>query len=623
MSEFATNGTGEEERFRDIDRHLSAFVKELGGSDISAKTARIVSRELGDNHVCLVLDADNPRMAEYGQEDLPQVSPDEWKRALENDSVVVGRPGEYKPLIVDNGRVYLHKYYAFESRLAERLARMAGKGRSGDRDNGEAPSCVYAPEGSDPDTAELPPLEAADLQTAAVMAAAGSKLCVISGGPGTGKTTVLARIMAVLAETGPDLNIALAASTGKAAMRMNESVTAAVQGFDIPEEFKNRLLQTKAVTLHRLLGYSYRKKGFTYHSDRELPYDMVVVDEVSMIDLSLMTSLVDALAPHTGLVLLGDKNQLSSVEAGSVLADICSAFGVNRFSAKFAERVNRFVRDEKKNIIASHEKDANRFTDTVIHLERSFRFKSSAGIGKVSRKIVENASVASILEDMESGGKACVFRSFEEDGIAGMLAQEKTADRLMPFMRANDPEEALEKLSGFIILTPLGAGPWGVHEINRQTEAMLAEKGGADTAAEFYDHRPVLILENDYSLGLFNGDTGVILTDETGNRRAFFKGPDGIRQFIPGLLPLHQTAFAMTVHKSQGSEFTDVLFVIPDRSSPVMTRELVYTAVTRARKSVTIRGDRDVLADALNRQTVRSSGLKRLIRRYSASSDCQ
>ncbi len=615
MSKSGMAGTGEEERFRDIDRHLSAFVKELGGSDISAATARIVSRELGDNQVCLVLDADNPRLVEYEKDDLPQVAPDEWLRELENDTAVVGRPGEYKPLIVDHARVYLHKYYAFENRLAQRLVRMARNRTAGDGNEVRLPACVYAPEGSDDDTADLLPQETADLQTAAVLAAAGSKLTVISGGPGTGKTTVLARIMAVLGETDPDLNIALAAPTGKAAMRMNESVAAAVEGFDVPEELKKRMLRTKAVTLHRLLGYSYRIKGFRYNADHPIEYDMVVVDEVSMIDLSLMTCLVDALAPGTGLVLLGDKNQLSSVEAGSVLADICSAFGVNRFSTNFADRVNRFIRDEKKKIRAADEKDADGFTDTVVHLERSFRFKSSAGIGKVSRKIVENASVASILEDMESGGKACVFRSFEEDGIAGMLAQEKTADRLMPFMRANDPEEALEKLFGFIILTPLGSGPWGVHEINRQTEAMLAEKGGADTAAEFYDHRPVLILENDYSLGLFNGDTGVVLTDSTGNRRAFFKGPEGIRQFIPGLLPLHQTAFAMTVHKSQGSEFKDVLFVIPDRYIPVMTRELVYTAVTRAKQSVSIRGNREVLAEALGRRTVRSSGLTRLIRR--------
>jgi exodeoxyribonuclease V alpha subunit len=348
---------------------------------------------------------------------------------------------------------------------------------------------------------------------------------------------------------------------------------------------------------------------------------MVVVDEVSMIDLSLMTCLVDALAARTGLVLLGDKNQLSSVEAGSVLADICFAFGVNRFSEKLTERVNRFIRCEERKIRIADEEDTDGFVDTVVHLERSFRFKSSAGIGKVSRKIVENASVASILEDMESEDKACVFQSYSEDGIAGILEQEGVADRLAPFLKAGEPEEALEKLSGFIILTPLGAGPWGVHEINRQTEAMLAQKGFADTAAEFYDHRPVLILENDYSLDLFNGDTGVILTDETGSTRAFFKGPDGLRQFIPGLLPAHQTAFAMTVHKSQGSEFTDVLFVIPNRYSPVMTRELVYTAVTRARNSVTIRGDRDVLAQALDRRTVRSSGLARQIRRYSVSSD--
>ncbi len=621
MSEITTNGTGEEERFRDIDWHLSAFVKELGGSEISAATARIVSRELGDNQVCLVLDADNPRLAEYEQADLPRIPADEWKRALERDTAVVGSPGEYKPLIYDHGRVYLHKYYAFESRLAERLARMARNGTGRDGDGGELPSCVYVPEEPHDDTADLPPREAADLQTAAVVAAAGSKLSVISGGPGTGKTTVLARILAVLSENHPDLNIALAAPTGKAAMRMNESVTAAVDRFDIPEDFKERLLRIKAVTLHRLLGYSFRIKGFRYNADLELPYDMVVVDEVSMIDLSLMTCLVDALAPRTGLVLLGDKNQLSSVEAGSVLADICSAFGVNRFSPKFADQVNRFIRQENSRIRAAGEGKTGESMDTVVHLERSFRFKSSTGIGKVSRKIVENAAVPSILEDMESGGNECVFRSYREDGIAGMLEQESVSDRLAPFLNADDPQEALDKLSGFIVLTPLGSGPWGVHEINRQTEAMLAEKGLADTAAEFYDHRPVLILENDYSLDLFNGDTGVILTDETGSRRAFFKGPDGIRQFIPGLLPAHQTAFAMTVHKSQGSEFTDVLFVIPDRPSPVMTRELVYTAVTRARNSVTIRGDRDVLAQALDRRTVRSSGLARLIRRYSVSSD--
>ncbi len=608
--------------FRDIDRQLAGFIREKGGSEVSALTALVLSRELGDNHVCLELREENPRLSAYTSEGVPLFPVQDWKAQLAADRHTVGRPGEYKPLICDGDRVYLQRYWAYEQLLGCRLAQRANVKTAVDIESYRSLFKACRLGSGTGDLSGLLPEERQDLQTAAVLMALQSGFSVISGGPGTGKTTVLARILAVMIGRTPRLNVALAAPTGKAAMRMNESLLNTVGRFDIPGDLKDLIVRNKAVTLHRLLGRTSRTGAGRFGSDaeRKLDLDILVVDEVSMIDLALMTKLVSVLNDDATLILLGDKNQLSSVEAGSVLADICEAFGSNNLSEQFVARANRLIPDRREHLLSgqrSPEKTLS--TDIVIHLQRNYRFGSGTGIGRISRKMVqEEAGAESVVADMTSGGTDDSFKLEIVDPGRGrpVLDRKSVVKKFAAYLGASDPEGALAALADFKILTPLNTGPFGVHEINARVERILADAGMITPDREFYTKRPVLVLENDYSLGLFNGDEGVVMADQNGSPRVFFTAPDGVKAFIPTLLPRHQTAFCLTVHKSQGSEFKNVLFLMPDREVPVATMELVYTGITRARARVDLTGTKPAIAAALKKKTIRSSGLIGVIHHY-------
>ena len=601
-----------------LDLHFARLMMRLGasGEPELALAAALVSRATGQGHICLDLRAVPKGVLDNreGVKLLPGFGG--WCERLRK-SPVVGAPGDYRPLVLDDaGRLYLYRYWEYQQTLADGLReRIAHAPAAWDASAlRERLDRLFPSKG-----AEI------DWQKVAALASVRSSFCVVSGGPGTGKTTTVARILALLLELNPSgtLRMALAAPTGKAAARLQEAIQNAKANLKCSEEVK-AAIPDAASTIHRLLGSIPGSPYFRHNEENPLSLDVLVVDEASMVDLPLMSKLVQALPQQARLILLGDRDQLSSVEAGAVLGDICQTGGRIVYSRDFAhacEEACGIPLDD------AHIADGARETarDCIIELQKSYRFSGESGIALFSAKVKQNddeggvavlrAGVHADLAWTEMGSCAHLGRTIREHVITGFRSYlEKVGELAGP--DGDDPDRRLQRVfeafEGFRILCAVREGFCGVNALNRLTEEILDEEGFLERDRKWYLGRPVLIQRNDYTLRLFNGDVGLYLPDIlTGAEpRVFFPGAEGtFRSFHPQRLPGHETVWAMTVHKSQGSEFDVILLVLPDRESPVMSRELVYTAVTRARKQVTVLGSEPVLRQAILCSTRRLSGL--------------
>lgn len=586
-------------QFNDIDRQFAAFIcRQAASRDAHLEAAAaLLSRGVTAGDVCLDLESalEDARAAGYRIESVAA-----WRQKLAAHPVV-GAPGEFKPLILDHAdRLYLQRYWRYEDELAEAIMKR-GETVQFDRALLQKGLARLFP----PTPGET------DWQRVAALAAVTRRFCVISGGPGTGKTSTVVKVLSLLLEqaegagTGAGLRIALAAPTGKAAARLKESISA---GARFAEEGVRGLIPEDVFTLHRLLGYLKGSSGFRHNADNPLPYDVVIVDEASMVSLPLMAKLVCALRRDTRLILLGDRDQLASVEAGAVLGDICDTGGVHGFSPAFAALAADVVGDA-----VTSSTGMSPLGDAVVQLRKSYRFSSAGGIGKVGSLV--NAG------DAPGALSACLDQAVAGVTLAPLPPAASLADALAKritegyggYLREESPEAAFAQFSRFRILCAMRSGPFGVEAINLLVRQRLAQAGMIHPRGRWYAGEPVMITRNDYNLGLFNGDVGLILPDaETGGElRAFFpSGTGGMRKVLPLRLPEYECAFAMTVHKSQGSEFDRVLLVLPDRDAPVLTRELLYTAITRAKTSVEILANQELFLATVTRCVVRRSGLR-------------
>jgi exodeoxyribonuclease V alpha subunit len=588
-------------RLRPVDLQLARRLADLGGGRTPEflLAAALVSHRVGEGDVCLDLAdcAGLPLFRDPGPGRVPPPpGPAAW-RALLKESPLVGTPGERAPLILDGrNRLYLGRYWQLEQRLAEALAARAGGWAPGvDRGRLAAGLARLFPP-ADPGI---------DWQKAAAAVAVLRPFCVVSGGPGTGKTRTVTSILALLAEQSPGRvsRIALAAPTGKAAARLTESIRGEKAKLPLDPALA-AAIPDEAMTLHRLLGFRPGRVNPRHGPDDPLHLDTLVVDEASMVDLPLMSRLVAALPGQARLILLGDKDQLASVEAGMVLGDICGRGRAAGCSAGLAAAVAEVAGIELPQAAAPA------IADHILVLRRSYRFGADSGIGALARAVNagDGPRALELLEDPQ-------YPDVERVPAHAGRLQALLAERVLPVYRAlsgaPDPEPALAALSQVRVLCAVREGPHGVRAINH----LLARALGPDPAVAggvgVYPGRPLMITANDYAQGLFNGDLGVVLPDpgQGGALRVFFQTPQGIRRLLPSRLPPHETAYAMTVHKSQGSELREVLLVLPDVDSRVLTRELLYTGITRARERVTLVGtDRRVL-EAAGRPVQRSSGL--------------
>lgn len=589
------------ELFEEVDLQCAAFVQRYAAQAYTAAAAAAVSAELGKGHVCL--DLDNTRQYAPYRDAGVLPAPDVLAHRLHDDPAVVGAPGAYTPLIKDGSRIYLHRYHRCEGRIAGWIAAALAKKEREVRLDCTRMQTLF-PAGDVDFLQALAPDARPHLQYAACISACTGHVCVISGGPGTGKTWTLVRILHTLQRQRPGVRIALAAPTGKAASRINESLHSD-PAFDMQQVGEAR-------TLHRLLGYRAYDRQFGHTRENPLAYDIVVIDEASMIDMVLMARCMDALEPDAVLILVGDKDQLASVEAGSVLADICAALGVNRFTSAFARHCNTCISTPLAHIPVTADRELSG-VNRVIQLRRNYRFAHDSDIARVAALVSAGgpSQIDEALDIMHRQEGTCVFHEMA-DLPARFLETQGMPAQYTRFMQTHEPDDVLRCMHDFCILSPLQRGPFGVDAINQAMERLLARRYGLRIDEEFYDHRPLLVTENDYTLELYNGDTGVLLTRSHRDAAyAWFKGGDGTpRRISPVLLPAHtRTMYAMTVHKSQGSEFDRVVVVLPDRDTPVLTRELIYTAITRARRRVDVYGRHELLRTALGRSVSRSSGL--------------
>lgn len=585
-----------------LDLHFAGFMERLSGAPRPelALAAALVSRVTREGHVCFDLSRQGLGPDDGGAQDIVLPERGWWADRL-RQSGVVGDPGEVKPLVLDRkGRLYLYRYWEYQDELARAVKERLGENPA------EAERQVLRR-----GVAEVFPesgCDGVDWQKVAAVAAARRRFCVVSGGPGTGKTTTVARILALLARqhSGARIRTALVSPTGKGAARLQEAMKKAKESLPFGEDVK-ALLPDEASTIHRLLGAVRGSPYFRFDKHRRLPVDALVVDEASMVDLALMSKLAQALPPASRFILLGDKDQLSSVEAGAVLGDICDSARVHPFSDAFCREIREICGYRLEGGGA-----APVLSDSIVRLSRSYRFDERSGIASLSRAVNEGDADGALQTLQHEGHVDLSWSPLpSRDSLSSVLKDRAAA--FHGLFLGSDPRDLLRVLDRFRILCALREGPFGARAVNRLIERIFREQRFIRGEGPWYRGRPVLVTRNDYSLHLYNGDVGIALPDPGagGALRVFFQAPDGaLRAVHPVRLPEHETVYALTVHKSQGSEFDRVLFVLPDRDAPVLTRELIYTAITRARERVEVWGGNEVFRAAVSRSTFRLSGLR-------------
>ena len=638
-----------------VDVHVADQLGRLAGeADAEVLLALALAvRAPRHGHICVDLASlrdEDVLPDETGREDAPQEprAPMPWpadrggwlqrvSASLLVDSE--GREDSPRPFVLTSGLLYTRRYWHYQHRLATVLTRRFGEQRGVPH-----PGLLRTGLGQLFDATE-----GVDRQRLGAAIALQRGFCVISGGPGTGKTYTVRNILTLLwAQNAaqqtvdpdvPDLRVALAAPTGKAAARMKEAIGVGLDAFlaraqpALPTgagvaDLGRFLAELQPSTLHRLLRWNPANPTRFRHDESDpVPYDVVVVDEASMVDFALMSKLALGVAPEARLILLGDRHQLASVEAGTVLADLCGPSGAKglRLSSAFATQLAATSGVALTGAVLE-EPTAGPW-DCMVQLDRSRRFAVGSGIGTFAQACLgidgDPAAAVSVITDSSRYPDVRLV-DHAERGLSD-VAKEEITKGFRPYLErlyaGPGPGESLrshhravlDDFDGFRVLCAHRKGPLGVDGVNKATVKLLegARIRGFRPRGPFWPGLPVLVRRNDYVVERFNGDVGVVVRDADGELTVAFAGESGAVEYLaPSRLPEHQTVFAMTIHKSQGSEFDHAMVVLPNRSSPILTRELIYTGVTRAKRRMTMLGDADLLGEALKRTVRRASGLR-------------
>ena len=470
------------------------------------------------------------------------------------------------PLILEQDRLYFYRYWCYEKRLAEQVLKLTEQAKTWP--NSESLLERYFPKST----------EAIDWQRRAINKAIGQSFSIITGGPGTGKTTTVVKLLALIIELSEsELNIALVAPTGKAAMRLQETIVQNKQRLPCAQEIKQRIPET-VTTIHRLLGTRPPSPYFNHDADKPLPFDLVVVDEASMVDLALMSKLVDALHCNARIILLGDKDQLASVESGAVLADMTTALPEHAHELKTAYRFNNEIKS---------------LADAVNQQDALLAWQLLMDQQQINTGVLDAGWIEYIVDK---------YKEYWHLVSAG-----------------GEFEQIFRCFNRFQVLCVNRQGPKSVSDINTRVEQQFLKLSSYASVGQWYSGKPIMITRNHAGMQLYNGDVGICLADPQQDQQlmVYFERPDGsVKSFLPSRLPSCETVFAMTIHKSQGSEFDQVVIVLPDRMNPVLTKELIYTGITRARKQVKIVTRTEIFKTTIQTKVVRRGGLaQRLLHR--------
>ena len=578
-----------------LDLHIGLFLEKLAQEDTKQKipelllAGTLVSAAVGSGHVCYPLDLKTKIPFQIDPLLIPNAAG--WRRTL-LATRVVGRPGDTTPLILDeHNRLYLYRFFRYEQELAQDLRSRAARTLDPDFQSARGLLDQLFPGQN----------QASDQHTAAALALL-KPLLIISGGPGTGKTHTVARILALIQGLSrKPLRIGLAAPTGKAAARLEESIRKAKQ--TIPTQLAEQIPE-QAKTLHRLLGYSPDGDDFRYNAEHPLYLDLLVLDEASMIDIIMMAALCRALPETTRLILLGDRNQLASVEAGSLFGDLCGS-GEPSWSAELCRQLTELTGTVKA---ANKPPQHTGMAESVVLLRTSYRFRENSGIGLLAAA-VNNGSMEQVSRLTNSD-----FPDLQIHHLTGRervtWLREQIIQGFKSMVDAPSVDDAFRAMEAFRFLCAVRNGPAGVAGINTMAEQVLHRAGLIAPDTDWYQGKPIIIRRNQYDMQLFNGDTGILWNNENGELRAWFRRPDNsLYPVTPARLPDHDTAYGITIHKAQGSEFDRVLLLLPEEESRVLSRELIYTGITRARSRLILCTGPEILAAAVSRRTIRHSGL--------------
>jgi exodeoxyribonuclease V alpha subunit len=667
------------QQLRPIDFHFAKFMAQLGADNLMQLTAALVSQQLGSGHICLPID----KIGGLFHQHCLQLSLDskvesdrlgvscifhdqQQIHALLNDSICCG---DEAPLRLQYNAVFMARYAEFEQLIADKLLQPVNVNvhesskaylnalfkpqydylwQAWQQDSTQSVTAlcqkyldvlesaeldwqaietVFVNATSVDDLAELATFitddARCDWQKISAALALTSPRCIISGGPGTGKTTTVVKLLALLLQAQPSLSIKMVAPTGKAAARLTESITHALSELKL-DPAMTELIPTEASTIHRLLGARNNSSHFRHNEQHKLVLDLLLVDEASMVDLPLMAKLLSALPDHARLILLGDKDQLASVEAGAVLGDICSfiELGYSQQKAHQLTELTGFTCLLNAQINASAS-----MADNLCLLQKSYRFDQYSGIGTLATAVnkggLTEAELLSLCEQYDD------LEFYPNDIQGEAIFEQLVIEGYSPYLNAltviDDNRESaktlLQLFNNFKVLCATRQQSWGVDQLNTHCEKILQKAGllarRFDNTQTWYNGRPVMVTENSYHLGLFNGDIGLCLMDKNHQLRVYFVMPDGsVADYQPSRLPAHQTVFAMTVHKSQGSEFKHTVLALPDYALPVVNRELIYTGITRAKKQLTLIADPSLVASAVKKRASRNSRLTERLNPY-------
>jgi exodeoxyribonuclease V alpha subunit len=619
---------------RPLDRAFAVFLYKQMEEQLHPLlmlTAAMVSHQSGRGHVCMdieftVKDPDgvlaippenreNDHQPPLPSEVLAGITSELWLQALSHADITGAGVGN-TPLVLECSRLYLRRYWQYEQQIATSLqARLANSIAVDDQQLATVLDQLFVR-----DKKSI----TQDWQKIACALAARSGFAVMTGGPGTGKTTTVVKLLAVLqslAMHGHDnksLTIRMAAPTGKAAARLRESISLQVDNLRslLGEQGEHvcSKINTDVCTLHKLLGTRPGSRHFVHHAGNPLLADIVVIDEASMVDVEMMSRLLDALPENTRLILLGDKDQLASVEAGAVLGQLCEHADDGRYNPSTAQWVKKVTGETLPSGFVG--KNGTLLDQSITMLRFSHRFGENSGIGQLSRAVNagEHLEVASLLS-VDKTDIQHLRLSGKDDSRFDKLIGDGYGECMNLILEGPGEHErdawasaVLKRQGAFQLLCAVRRGDWGVEGINRRAEKILRGKALLKGDGEWYAGRPVIVTRNDYSLQLMNGDMGITLPDSEGKLRVVFADsdkPGGVRWVLPARLSEVETVFAMTVHKSQGSEFARVALVLPDKSNPVLTRELLYTGITRAAMYFTLVDTADTVLDACIKQKVK------------------
>ena len=548
--------------------------------------AYMLSQKLTEGNICISVDEVKSNLGLSPYDSAIPTS----DLAKYNNLITLHKAGA-APFVLHNDRLYFQRYFKYETSIIEKLKSLMAveAGMVADRMKQlESKADLIKTLTANYDISGLTVKEQVDWQLVAVLQALLNNFSIITGGPGTGKTTTLAKLLIVLYALEPDAKVALAAPTGKASMRMFDNL--------------------KPSTIHSLLGYKKESVNFKFNAENPLPYNWVVVDEASMIDVPMFSKLLAALGDKCRIILLGDKDQLASVEAGSLLGDLCQTLSnLNMFSSNSAQWINQFITQPARNIQPEFIGDQTQLmSGHIIELKFSHRFNSQGAIGKVSKAVIEgDLGKLKSLIGIDTASNVTFDFEYKEELLS------KFVEGYEAYIKETDIAEALKKLNQLRVLVAVRESNRGMYAINKFIELQLRKKGLLKPDGDFYENRPIMVTRNMYDLELLNGDTGILRKDANGNIKAYFEdGKGGVKSVLPAYLTYSETVFAMTIHKSQGSEFNKVLVVLPEgTSNALLTRELLYTGITRAKDHITIQGKQETIDYAVGTCVKRISGI--------------